>query len=105
MPRKRRVAKRRPALPAGLSQITLCERSWWSSSGPLIGDDEPILSGYHVWPDWRSFMAFYSAVRDEWCADRPWLRGMVERQNDAWLAGEDPASVAPSPDPRLLRGL
>ena len=98
MPRKRRYPKRRPILPEGLAQISLCERALWSTSGPIIyseiewSGDALVDSArplYHVWPSWAAFMAFYAQVRADWLADRPGIGGAVEWLYTAWRRGDD----------------
>ena len=93
MPRKRRRAKGRP-LPKGLAEVSLCERSLWAVSGPLLETDGvTLLDGthYRLWPDWRTWAEFYGSVREELYAARPWRRkgSAAERLYDAYLRGED----------------
>ena len=96
MPRKRRQPKRR--LPAGLAEISLCERTLWHCAGPLLEADRVALrdhSMYHVWQDWPTWATFYGEVRLELYANRPWRRetSCAERLYEAFVAGEDPEAV------------
>lgn len=113
MPRKRRHAKVRHVLPVGLDQITLTERAFWSTYGPLVGDEAPKLEAgapYHVWPDWATWAAFYGAVRGElFCHPSLRERSVCEAMYAAFCDGEDPEQVRAAMlaeraanDPRLL---
>jgi hypothetical protein len=115
MPRKKRHAKRRSALPTNLAAISLCERARWRSSGPILESDQIEVTSadfdrvYHVWPSWSTWFAFYQSVRDELFAARPHLRdtSIAEGIYEAIVEGADPDEtrarlLAAREDPRRL---
>jgi hypothetical protein len=112
MPRKRRQPKAR--IPAGLVEISGCERSLWQTSGPILASDGAVLrdqSLYNLWPSWEAWAVFYGSVRDELFRDRPWRReaSAAERLYDTYLRGDDAeaareqiGAAARATDPRHL---
>jgi hypothetical protein len=119
MPRKKRHAKRHSALPTNLAAISLCERSRWRSSGPILESDQIEVTSadfdrvYHVWPSWQAWFTFYGSIRDELYKARPYLRdrSVADALYLAMLDGANPDMtrarlLAAREDPRrvLCRG-
>jgi hypothetical protein len=115
VPRRRRFPKRRAPIPQGLAEITLLERTRWTSHGPLVESDidldDPAPAGYVLWESWDAWATFCADVRDELYAERPWLRerSAAERLYHAWVAGANVDIVRrqieemrAATDPRLL---
>ena len=99
-------------MPEGLQQISLCERAWWQTHGPLLEAelDGPPPHGYSAWPSWDAFVLFYKRVRDELFVARPWLResSVAEALFAAHESGQNIEAVrdayrtqAQADDPRL----
>lgn len=95
MPRKRRAPKLRRE-PAGLADVSACERTLWATFGPRVGEGRDVYDDtgkvlYRDWSTWDAWAEFYASVRAELSPDRPWLRetSVAERLFDGWLRGAD----------------